>query len=137
MAEFSMGMPGKNREDSLYVQLGEMPFFVALVEHFYRHVAADPLLLAHYPDPEDLAPARERLHLFLAQYFGGPMTYSEQRGHPRLRMRHMPFHIDADARDRWLACMEQAIDAMEVPAVQRAALWEYFTMAAEAMRNVE
>lgn len=137
MAEFSMGMPGVGAQDSIYARLGGMPFFVQLVEHFYVHVAEDQALLAHYPEPDDLGPARERLHLFLAQYFGGPRTYTETRGHPRLRMRHLPFVIDADARDRWLAAMDRALTEMHPPEEVRAQMWEYFTMAAEAMRNTD
>ncbi|MDX7598965.1 globin domain-containing protein, partial [Aeromonas caviae] len=76
-----------------------------LVREFYDRVAADPALLGLYPEPDDLEPARERLWLFLGQYFGGPTTYSDQRGHPRLRARHHPYLIDPAARDRWLAAM--------------------------------
>ena len=89
-------------ETSLYDAAGGMPFFVALVDAFYDGVAADPEFLAIYPHPDDLGPAREHLTLFLAQYWGGPTTYSDERGHPRLRMRHMPFVIGAPERDRWL-----------------------------------
>jgi hemoglobin len=137
MAEFKVGMPGSNREDSLYLQLGGMEFFEELVRRFYTHVAEDPTLLALYPDPEDLAPARERLHLFLAQYFGGPSTYSERRGHPRLRMRHMEFRVDPEGVQRWLAAMQKALDELGVSGSHRTALWDYFSMAAEAMRNAD
>ena len=98
---------------------------------------ADPVLLALYPDPADLGPARERLHLFLIQYWGGPTTYSDERGHPRLRMRHQPFRIDADARNRWLAAMRGALDAMDPDPAIDAAMWQYFVAAAEAMRNAD
>jgi hemoglobin len=125
------------RQPSLYDQVGGMAFFERLVDCFYVHVAADPELLAHYPEPDDLGPARRRLHLFLAQYFGGPTTYSDERGHPRLRQRHMPFVVDADARDRWLRAMRAALDDVEPPAPAGAAMWEYFTMAAPAMQNAE
>lgn len=91
--------------------------------------------MARYPDPDDLGPARERLRLFLAQYWGGPTTYSEQRGHPRLRMRHAPFVIDDDARDRWLAAMRGALDELNPPTPYANALVDYFAMAADAMRN--
>ena len=89
------------REPSLFDAAGGMPFFEALVGHFYAGVAADPILRPIYPEA-DLAPAQRRLTLVLAQYWGGPRTYDEERGHPRLRMRHVPFAIDAVARDRWL-----------------------------------
>jgi hemoglobin len=112
-----------------------MPFFVALVDEFYDGVAADPDLLAIYPTPDDLGAARERLTLFLAQYWGGPTTYSDQRGHPRLRLRHMPFTIGEAERDRWLSHMRAAVDAMAPPEDVTRALLDYFTMAADAMRN--
>ena len=112
-----------------------MPFFVALVDAFYDGVAADPQLLAIYPDPDDLGPARRRLTLFLAQYWGGPTTYSDERGHPRLRARHLPFAIGPAERDRWLGHMRAAVEAMAPPAAITDALLDYFTMAADAMRN--
>ena len=120
---------------NLYDGVGGMAFFEELVDHFYDAVQADPALLALYPEPDDLAPARRRLTLFLAQYWGGPTTYSDERGHPRLRMRHAPYVIDDAARDRWLACMRSAIDAMAPSAEVDEALWAYATMAAESMRN--
>ena len=90
-------------EQSLYERVGGVGFFQTLVDRFYEGVAADPVLLALYPEPDDLAPARERLTLFLVQYWGGPTTYSDERGHPRLRMRHAPFAIGPDERDRMAA----------------------------------
>lgn len=120
---------------TLYEAVGGLGFFETLVDRFYEGVAADPELLALYPEPEDLAPARRRLALFLAEYWGGPSDYSDERGHPRLRMRHAPFPIDAEQRDRWLTHMRSAVDAMDPPADVRAALLEYFDMGAEAMRN--
>ena len=120
----------------MYEAVGGMPFFDGLVARFYDGVAEDPELLALYPEPEDLAGARHRLTLFLAQYWGGPATYSEERGHPRLRMRHAPFPIDGDARDRWLAHMTAALDAMAPAPELRARFDEYFAFAAESMRNV-
>ena len=113
-----------------------MPFFEALVGRFYEAVPADPILRAVYPD-EDLTPARHRLTLFLAQYWGGPTTYNDERGHPRLRMRHFPFAIGPPERDRWLVHMGAAIDASGAPPEIAARLREYFVMAAEAMRNRE
>ena len=121
--------------DTLYTAAGGMPFFQRLVDAFYDRVEQDAVLLALYPEPDDLGPARIRLRLFLAQYWGGPTTYSELRGHPRLRMRHAPFAIGEDERDRWLAAMGGAIDELDPPAPIAEALREYFQMAAEAMRN--
>lgn len=120
---------------SVYEVVGGMPFFERLVDRFYDGVAQDPPLLELYPGADDLSGARRRLTLFLAQYWGGPTTYDEERGHPRLRMRHAPFAIDPDARDRWLRHMREALDEAEPPAEARRAFDEYFGMAAEAMRN--
>jgi len=119
----------------VYDAVGGMPFFERLVDAFYDRVERDAALLALYPDREDLAGARMRLRLFLAQYWGGPDTYSQLRGHPRLRMRHVPFAIDGDARDRWLAAMDGALDDVGPPPEVDTAMREYFAMAAEAMRN--
>lgn len=119
----------------MYEAVGGMDFFDRLVDAFYRRVEADPDLLALYPEPDDLAGARERLRLFLAQYWGGPTTYSEQRGHPRLRMRHAPYPIDAAARDRWLAAMRGALDELDPPPAIRFRFDSYFDMAADAMVN--
>jgi hemoglobin len=126
---------GELREPTVYDQVGGMPFFERLVERFYAGVEADPVLLALYPDPEDLGPARRRLTLFLAQYWGGPTTYSDERGHPRLRMRHQPFPIDPGARDRWLRAMRAALDDADPSPALRLRFESYFDMAAEAMRN--
>ena len=112
-----------------------MPFFERLIGRFYDGVASDPALLELYPAPDDLAAARHRLTLFLAQYWGGPNTYDEERGHPRLRMRHAPFAIGPDARDRWLTHMRASLDAEALPSTVREAFDSYFEMAAEAMRN--
>jgi hemoglobin len=121
-------------QPTLYDRAGGMPFFEALVARFYAGVADDPLLRPVYPEA-DLAPATRRLTLFLAQYWGGPRTYDEERGHPRLRMRHAPFAIDGVVRDRWLVHMRAAIaDAAPSPDVA-ADLERYIAMAAEAMRN--
>lgn len=121
---------------SLYDHVGGMPFFERLVDGFYRRVADDPVLLSLYPDPVDLGPARQRLTLFLAQYWGGPTTYSDERGHPRLRMRHAPYPIDERERDHWLAAMRAAVDEAGASAEVAAELNRYFDMAADAMRNV-
>jgi hemoglobin len=122
---------------TLYETVGGMPFFERLVDRFYDAVAADETLLGLYPQPDDLAPARRHLTLFLAQYWGGPTTYSDERGHPRLRMRHAPFAIDPGARDRWLEHMHAAVDALEPDPPVRTALLEYFDWAAEGLRNQE
>ena len=119
---------------SFYVEVGGHDTFVRLVDAFYRGVAADPILKPMYPE-EDLAPAAERLTLFLEQYWGGPTTYSEQRGHPRLRMRHLPFHINPDARDRWLQHMRAAVDELGLSRLHEATVWDYLQRAAHAMVN--
>ena len=112
-----------------------MPFFESLVDRFYAGVASDPVLRAIYPEPDDLAGARHRLTLFLAQYWGGPRTYDTERGHPRLRMRHAPFAIGPVERNAWLIHMNAAIAASGVPAGVADRLRAYIEMAAEAMRN--
>lgn len=119
---------------NFYDEVGGRPVFQKLVHEFYRGVAGDPVLKPMYPE-EDLAPAEERLLLFLEQYWGGPGTYSEQRGHPRLRMRHMPFKVNPDARDRWLLHMRAALDTLELSPMHEAALWDYLERAAHAMVN--
>lgn len=121
---------------TLYDRAGGMPFFKALVGRFYEGVATDEVLRPLYPEA-DLAPATRRLTLFLAQYWGGPRTYDEERGHPRLRMRHFPFAIDPLARDRWLVHMRAAIAELAPPPDVAAELERYFAMAAEAMRNTD
>jgi hemoglobin len=125
-------------QTSLYDRVGGMPFFEALVAGFYRRVATDDVLRPLYPE-RDLAPAQHRLTLFLAQYWGGPRTYEQERGHPRLRMRHVPFAIDAVARDRWLLHMRAALAELSqttpIPLDAAAELDRYLEMAAEAMRN--
>jgi hemoglobin len=120
---------------SIFDAAGGMSFFEALVDGFYQGVAADPVLLGLYPDPANLAPARRRLTLFLAQYWGGPTTYSDERGHPRLRARHFPFGIGPAERDRWLAHMRSAVERLHPPPEVAAELERYFGTAAEAMRN--
>jgi len=119
---------------TLYQRAGGSPFFEALVGRFYDGVETDPLLRPVYPEP-DLAGARHRLTLFLIQYWGGPTTYDQERGHPRLRMRHAPFAIGAEERDRWLLHMRAAVAELAPPDDVAAELERYFTMAAEAMRN--
>ena len=119
---------------SFYQQVGGRAFFEKLVNEFYRGVAHDPELKAIYPE-EDLGPAAERLTMFLEQYWGGPGTYSEQRGHPRLRLRHQPFKINPAARDRWLGHMRAALYSMDLPPLQRETLWDYLDRAAQTMVN--
>jgi hemoglobin len=119
----------------LYDDVGGMAFFERLVDVFYTGVESDPVLLSLYPHPEDLAGARHRLTLFLAQYWGGPTTYSDERGHPRLRMRHMGFRIGEDARDRWLRHMLHAVDIVATDPGVRQALRDYFVPAANHLRN--
>jgi len=119
---------------SLYERVGGMPFFERLVARFYEGVASDLPLRALYPE-EDLGAAQHRLTLFLAQYWGGPKTYQEERGHPRLRMRHAPFAIDAEQRDRWMTHMRAALASMELSPADADELERYFVFAAESMRN--
>lgn len=127
-------MTGAPDPSSFYTAVGGHDTFVRLVDAFYEGVATDPVLRPMYPE-EDLGPARRRLTMFLEQYWGGPTTYGEERGHPRLRMRHVPFAIDAEARDRWLAHMRAAVDALELPPLPAGMLWDYLERAAHAMVN--
>jgi hemoglobin len=121
-------------QQTLYDRAGGMAFFEALVARFYAGVAGDPDLRALYPEA-DLRAAQRRLTLFLAQYWGGPRTYEEERGHPRLRMRHVPFAIDAEQRDRWLLHMRDALTEVAPPPDVQAEFERYIAAAAEAMRN--
>jgi len=125
---------GEAASGNFYEQIGGRPVFAKLVHVFYEGVAADPVLRPMYPE-EDLGPAEERLLMFLEQYWGGPGTYSERRGHPRLRMRHLPFKVNPDARDRWLAHMRAGVDALELSPLDDATLWGYLERAAHAMVN--
>ena len=124
-----------DRPASFYEAVGGEDTFRLLVDRFYAGVAADPVLRALYPE-DDLGPAAERLRLFLTQYWGGPTTYSQQRGHPRLRMRHAPFAINTAARDAWLRHMRAAVDSLDLAPAHRQQLWHYLEGAADAMRNV-
>jgi len=108
--------------------------FRQLVDRFYEGVALDPLLRPLYPE-EDLAPAADRLATFLIQYWGGPSTYSQARGHPRLRLRHAPFVIGVAERDAWLVHMHNALGSLDLPEDVSVRMWEYLTMAADSMRN--
>ena len=121
---------------TVYEAAGGEPTFTALVSAFYAAVAGDPVLRPLYPsDPDMLAAAEEHLRLFLVQYWGGPGTYSERRGHPRLRMRHAPFPIGRRERDAWMGHMRDAVDGLELAPPVRAAMLEYFENAATAMMN--
>ncbi|MEV8171228.1 globin [Microbacterium sp. NPDC077486] len=119
---------------TFYDEVGGRETFAKIVSVFYREVALDPVLKPMYPE-EDLGPAEERLLLFLEQYWGGPTTYGETRGHPRLRMRHMPFRVDPDARDRWLRHMRTAVDEAQLSPLHETTLWDYLERAAYAMVN--
>ena len=122
-------------EATLYDAAGGMAFFERLVDAFYEGVAGDEVLLPLYPEAPDLSGARRRLTLFLAQYWGGPTTYSDERGHPRLRMRHMPFTVGPVQRDHWLAHMASAVVRCAPSPEIAERLMAYFIPAAEQMRN--
>jgi hemoglobin len=126
------GLPREN--ESFFDAVGGEATFRKLVAAFYAGVEQDPMLRAIYPE-DDLGPAAERLTLFLIQYWGGPGTYSQQRGHPRLRMRHAPFAINSAARDAWLRHMRAALDELALAADQDRTLWAYLESAADALRN--
>ncbi len=121
---------------SLYEEVGGGPTFERLVHAFYEGVAADAPLRALYPDA-DLAAAERRLRMFLTQYFGGPTTYSEERGHPRLRMRHAPFPVTLDMRDRWMRHMLDAVEATGIPEPQAEQMRDYFLRAAHMLVNTD
>jgi hemoglobin len=119
---------------TLYEAVGGEETFCRLVHTFYREVAADPRLRPVYPS-KDLGPAEEHLRLFLIQYWGGPSTYNERRGHPRLRMRHAHFAIGEAERDAWLRHMRTALDELALDDARDAQLWEYLVMAAHSLVN--
>lgn len=125
-----------NQETSFFDQVGGEPTFRRLVAKFYEGVATDPILRPMYPD-QDLAEAEERLFLFLQQYWGGPGTYSQLRGHPRLRMRHAQFTVDAAARDAWLIHMRMAVDSLDLAPDLERELWSYLVAAAHSLVNVD
>lgn len=120
--------------ENFYDAVGGAPTFAKLTARFYEGVASDPEFRAMYPE-EDLGPAEERLRMFLEQYWGGPTTYQEQRGHPRLRMRHVPFVITVKERDTWLRHMKTALDELELPSEYHDEMWDYFVRAADVMVN--
>ena len=125
--------PAAMREEDVYARIGEAGF-ARLVRGFYRQVPADPILGPMYPS-DDLDGAETRLRDFLVGRFGGPPRYVETRGHPRLRMRHMPFAIDGAARDRWVQLMDRALDEAELPAQVTQLLREFFGATATFLRN--
>jgi hemoglobin len=131
MSQTSRSLPSAG---TFYAEIGGEPTFRTLVARFYAGVREDPILRPMYPT-DDWEGAETRLRMFLEQYWGGPRTYSEERGHPRLRMRHAPFTVDEKARDAWLTHMRDAVDSLELPAEQDATLWGYLEMAARSMQN--
>lgn len=120
--------------ESFYAQVGGHETFAKLTREFYRRVAQDERFRGMYPE-QDLAPAERRLRMFLEQYWGGPTTYSQERGHPRLRMRHAPFPVDTWARDTWLEHMRAALDTLELSPLHDGIMWDYLDRAAHAMVN--
>ncbi len=119
---------------TFFDEVGGAPTFDRLVSRFYAGVRADPVLAPLYPQ-DDWEGAETRLRRFLEQYWGGPTTYSQERGHPRLRMRHAPFAIGPAERDAWLSNMRDAVDSLELTPEQDATLWGYLEMAARSMQN--
>ena len=128
------GLSGEAVEGNFFELVGGTDTFKNLVTKFYEGVATDEVLRPMYPE-EDLGPATERLRMFLEQYWGGPKTYQETRGHPRLRMRHAEFKINPLARERWLLHMKAAVDSLELAPLHQAELWGYLDRAATAMLN--
>lgn len=126
---------GEAAQGNFWEQVGGRVTFEKLVRAFYDGIKDDAVLLPMYPEQPDLEGAIQRLTGFLEQYWGGPTTYSEERGHPRLRMRHLAFKVNPDARDRWLLHMRAALDSLELPPLQDATLWAYLDRAAHAMVN--
>jgi len=121
-------------ESSFFTSVGGHETFVRLVDTFYAGVADDEVLRPMYPE-EDLGPAKERLVLFLEQYWGGPTTYSDTRGHPRLRMRHAPYKVNPDARDRWLTHMRAAVGSLALSPLHESTLLDYLERAAHSLLN--
>jgi hemoglobin len=127
-------MNASTEPGSFYEEVGGEETFTRLVRSFYRKVAADPQLRPVYPS-RNLGHAEENLRLFLMQYWGGPRTYDERRGHPRLRMRHARFSIGEPERDAWLRNMRAALDELDLDPAHGAQLWEYLVMAAHSLVN--
>jgi hemoglobin len=130
----SIPAPDRQPPRSFYDAVGGHETFVRLVDTFYAGVAEDEVLRPMYPE-EDLGPAAERLRMFLEQYWGGPTTYGDTRGHPRLRMRHAPFRVNAEARDRWLWHMRAAVSSLGLSPAHESELWTYLERAAWSMVN--
>jgi hemoglobin len=130
-----MSAGGEAAQGNFWEQVGGRATFEKLVRAFYEGIATDEVLLPMYPEQPELEGAIQRLTGFLEQYWGGPTAYSDERGHPRLRMRHMAFRVNPDARDRWLKHMRAALDTLELPPLQDATLWAYLDRAAQAMVN--
>ncbi len=129
-----VGENGPAAQGELFHQIGGSETFDRLVRRFYEGVQTDPVLWPMYPQ-HDLEGAIHRLSSFLQQYWGGPTTYSQERGHPRLRMRHVAFTVNPDARDRWLGHMRAALDSLELPPLQDATFWGYLDRAAHSLVN--
>lgn len=125
---------GQGPRETFFEAVGGEETFRRLVDRFYEGVAEDPLLRPMYPE-EDLGPAKDRLRLFLIQYWGGPRDYQERRGHPRLRMRHAAFPVSPAARDAWLRHMRVAVDSLELPPMHEGMLWDYLERAAHSLVN--
>ena len=138
MAEDSLtlrnGPGGDPVQGNFWQEVGGRPTFEKLVRAFYDGIKSDPVLLPMYPE-SDLEGAIQRLTGFLEQYWGGPGTYSQERGHPRLRMRHLPFKVNPDARGRWLLHMRAAVDTLDLSPLHEGMLWGYLERAAHAMVN--
>lgn len=126
---------GEAVQGNFWEQVGGRATFERLVRAFYDGIRTDEVLLPMYPEQPELEGAIQRLTGFLEQYWGGPTAYSEERGHPRLRMRHNAFKVNPDARDRWLHHMRAALDTLELPPLHDATLWAYLDRAAHAMVN--
>jgi len=126
---------GEAIQGNFWQKIGGRPTFEKLVRAFYDGIRTDEVLMPMYPEQPELEPAIQRLTGFLEQYWGGPGTYSQERGHPRLRMRHAPFKVNPDARDRWLGHMRAAVDTLQLSPLDDATLWDYLDRAAHAMVN--
>lgn len=129
-----MSTQDQSTAQTFYDEIGGLPTITKIVDRFYEGVATDDLLRPMYPE-EDLGPAAERFTLFLAQYWGGPTTYSDRRGHPRLRMRHAPFAVTPAAKDRWLHHFRAGLEGANLTPEQEQQFWEYVTHAAQFMVN--
>ncbi|QSB06269.1 globin [Natronoglycomyces albus] len=132
--QFASAQATQAPTENFYEAVGGSETFRRLTEAFYEGVAQDPVIRPMYPE-EDLGPAAERLQLFLEQYWGGPRTYSQERGHPRLRMRHAPYVIGAAERDAWLKHMRHAMDVVELSPEHDRIMWDYMVRAANFMVN--